>query len=308
MRRTLWVVFLFMSFVWFTPRVGAQNLPAATATQAAQNATPSAQEATASAQTQPRVDERQDRDITQTTGQVKSRLAQTLDDNPIGQMNITNFLQHALRRAVDAGVPANVLVLLLLFPVIASFIAASRHLIGLEGFGVYAPAVLAVALLSTGILTGLFLFTTILLAAALSRSILKRMRLQYLPRTALLLLLVSLSVFGLMLVSPLLGRISIELVTVSIFPILVLILLTENFMEATLLGTDSRAVQLTLETIFLAVLSALFVRTQMVQDFVILHPEVTILAVFVLDMAVGQYTGLRVSEYFRFKPILDPEE
>lgn len=264
--------------------------------------------ATPSAEVVQKIEEKKERDITETTGQAKSRLAQLLDNNPVDPMNPTNILQHAIRRAVESGVPANILVLILLFPVIASFIAASRHIVGLSGFGVYTPAILAVALLSTGIVTGLALFISILLVASVGRSIIKRFKLQYLPRTALLLWVVSLSVFGLLLLSPYLIQINIDLIAVGIFPILVLILLSENFVEATQTGSESRAIELTLETILLAVLSALFLRTEMVQDFVILHPELTILAVLVLDVAVGKYTGLRLSEYFRFKPILDSEE
>ncbi len=164
------------------------------------------------------------------------------------------------------------------------------------------------ALLSTGILTGLSLFITILLVASVGRSLIKHFKLQYLPRTALLLWVVALSVFGLLIVSPYLLRINIDLITIGIFPILVLVLLSENLVEATQTGSESKAIELTLETILLAVLSTIFVRTEMVQDFVILHPELTIFAVLLVDIAVGKYTGLRLSEYFRFKTILDPEE
>ncbi len=283
-----------------------ENVASPAATESA-TATSSAT-ASPSAEVVQKIEEKKERDITETSGQAKSRLVQLLDDNPVDTMNPTNVIQHAIRRAVEQGVPANILVLILLFPVIASFIAASRHIIGLSGFGVYTPAILAVALISTGIVTGLALFISILLVASIGRSIIKRFKLQYLPRTALLLWVVSLSVFGLLLLSPYLVQINIDLVAVGIFPILVLILLSENFVEATQTGSESRAIELTLETILLAVLSALFLRTEMVQDFVILHPEMTILAVLALDVAVGKYTGLRLSEYFRFKPLLDSEE
>ena len=247
-------------------------------------------------------------DITSTTPQTKGRLARLLDDNPIGQFSWHNFIQHGIRQGVEQGVPANILVLILLFPMIASFIAISRHFIGVEGFGVYIPAVLSVTLLSTGIISGLLFFFVIILTVIIARAIVKRFRLQYLPRTAVILWTVSLTVFGVLLLSPALLKIGIDVVAVSIFPLLVLILLSENFIEAQLVGTQSRAFQLTAETIILAVISTLFIRTQIVQDFVILHPEMTILSVLLLDLAVGKYTGLRVSEYLRFKTLIDREE
>lgn len=255
-----------------------------------------------------RIEQRQENDITAPSGQVKSRLARLLDENPIESLSPINFVQHGIRNAVNEGVPANVLVLLLLFPMIASLIAVSRHLIGLEGFGVYTPAVLSVALLSTGIVTGLLLFTVILVLVTVGRGFVKHLKLQYLPRTALLLWFVSLGAFALMLVSPFLLRIGIDLITITIFPLLVLILLSENFTEVTFSSSQSRAIELTLETIALAVVSALMIRTEAIQNMVILNPEITILFVLIVNILVGRYTGLRVSEYFRFKPILDPEE
>ncbi len=282
--------------------------PIEATTSASPDATAAATIASPSAQVLETIKERQTADITEPTGEAKGKLSRYLEETTVDPLGPTNFVQHAIRRAVAQGVPANVLVLILLFPVIASMIAASRHIIGLQGFGVYIPAVLAVALLSTGILTGILLFVAILISASIGKSIFHKIRLQYLPRTALTLWLVSLAVFGLLLASPYLAEVDINLIAVTIFPILVLILLSENFIEAQLAGSQYRAIELTIETIFLAVISAVFMRTEEVQRFVIVYPELTILTVFVIDMLVGRFTGLRLSEYLRFRPIMDPEE
>lgn len=246
------------------------------------------------------------RDLTETAGPAKSRLAQYLDDNPAEPFAVWNSLQYVIRRAVDRGVPANTLVLLLLFPVTATLIAIFRHIIGLRGFGVYTPAVLAVAFLSTGLSIGLVLFGLVFVITTLGKTILARLRLQYLPRTALLIWFVSLSMFGFMVLAPELSLSNV--VGVGIFPILVLVLLSENFLEAEQMGSFRGAMQLTLETLFLAAISALFMRTLPVQEFVILHPEFTILTVFVVNILVGRYTGLRVMELLRFRSVIEPEE
>lgn len=265
-------------------------------------------EASPAAQVREVIEERRSSDLTETTGEAKGRLSSFLEQTPAQPLGPTNFVQHAIRKAVDQGVPANVLVLILLFPVVASLIATSRHIIGLQGFGVYIPAVLAVALLSTGIITGIFLFIVILISASIGRTIFKKFKLQYLPRTALVLWLVALTVFSLLLVSPQLIQFEINLAALSIFPILVLILLSENFIEAQLAGTRSRAIELTIETVLLAVLSTIFMRAEIVQRFVIIYPELTIITVLAIDILVGRFKGLRLAEYLRFRPIIDPEE
>lgn len=250
----------------------------------------------------------ENRNLTDVAPEVQNKLTKLLQETPVKPLSPLTFIQHAIRRAVNEGVPPNLLVLVLLFPVITAFIAASRHIIGLEGFGVYTPAVLAVTLVSTGIGTGLLLFCIILIAASVGRTVLRQFKLQYLPRTALMLWFVSLTVFGLLLVSPALTNLNINLVSVSIFPILMLVLLSENFIEAQLAGSQSRAIQLTLETMVLAVICAMIMRMSEVQRFVILYPELTIVLILLGDIAVGRYTGLRLSEFLRFKPIIDPEE
>lgn len=263
--------------------------------------------ATPSARVEEEIQEKSQTDITQPQAAVKSRLAQVLDANPIGPLSPLNFIQHVIRSAVNAGVPANTLVLILMFPMVASLIAASRHMVGLQGFGIYTPAVLAVVFLSTGIITGVIVFVIIVLGAAVAKELFKFLKLEYLPRNALIVWFVSLLVFAGMVASPYLVSV-VNLAALGIFPVLVLILLSENFLQAQLSGSRSKVLELTGETLLLAIGSALIMDMDLVQNFVILHPEVVIVAVAIIDVLVGKYTGLRLTEYFRFKPIIDEEE
>ena len=139
-----------------------------------------------------------------------------------------NFLQYGIAQAVDKGVSSDTIVLVLLFPLVTSLIAAGRHLLGFAGFGIFVPAMLAVAFLATGIKVGLILFALIYLTANVARKITQKLKLQYLPRMALLMWFISLGVLGVLL-----GAVNVEEVSsfsdASIFPILILMLLTENF-------------------------------------------------------------------------------
>lgn len=281
------------------PRKNVQTTPSSPSAQS--------QLATQSAESTPSaiIQEKQTIDITQNT-EVKSKLSAYLESIPTEELSPFNVVRHAMRNAIAQGIPANILVLLLLFPVTATLIAVFRHIIGFRGFGVNTPAVLAVAFVSTGIVKGLIIFTLVFVSVLLGKEVINRMKLQYIPRAALLLWFVSAMVFGLLLASPYLpfG----DLASIGIFPLLMIILLSENFMDAHVTSTIQKALQLTFETVILAILSALFMRTYEVQKFVIVFPELTLVAVFVLNIVVGKYTGLRVSEFFRFKPIIDPEE
>lgn len=241
-------------------------------------------------------------DITAPTPAVKSKLEKYLEDHPLKPLNPSNFLQHALRFTIKNGVPANTLVLILLFPLVVSLITASRHIVGIRGFGIFLPAVLSVVFVSTGMLEGILLFLTILLMATLARKILKKFRLQYLPRMALLLWFVSLAVLGLLFLAPLLNLFSLK--TISIFPVLILMLLTENFISIQTGMSARQANKMTLQTLFVALVCSFVLQLDFLQKFALLKPELLILFVALFDIFMAKYTGLRWLEYKKFSSII----
>ena len=116
---------------------GASATESATATDSAT--------ATISATITPIVTEKKEKDITETTPKTQDKLVEFLNQHPIGGLSWYNPLQVGIRRAIQNGIPANIIVLILLFPVITAVISLARHIIGLKGFGIYTPAVLSVA-------------------------------------------------------------------------------------------------------------------------------------------------------------------
>lgn len=240
-------------------------------------------------------------DVTEEEGVAKGKLQQYLEQQQIGPLGVTNIFRHAIREAVKRGVPANTIVLVLLFPVVAAIVAASRHLLGLRGFGIFSPAVLSVAFVATGLFSGILMFLVILLVATIGRIILRRLKLQYLPRMALLLWFVSLGVFALLFAAPLLGLQTIA--ELNIFPILILVLLAENFIEVQIGKNKKEAIELTVETIILAVISSLVLSLDFVQKFAILYPETLVLTVAIFNIFVGRYVGLRLVEYLKFNEL-----
>lgn len=248
--------------------------------------------------------------LTQPKGEMKGRLERLLDDQSIGPLSVTNVLQHAIRRAVNQGVPPNTIVLLLLFPVVATMIAAARHLVGLRGFGVFTPAVIAVTFLATGIRLGLTMFVAILVIAMGGRMLLRYIRLQYLPQMAQLILFLCLGIIGILLVSPTVTAMTgsmfgfDRLLAIGIFPILLLILLTESFISVQISHGWKRAAHVTVETIILATASYVAMNVPSIQDWVLTNPEVTIVGVALTNVALGRFTGLRILEYWRFRELL----
>jgi hypothetical protein len=272
---------------------------------ATDSATASA-EASPAAQVDQLLKEKQAEDITETGGEKRSKLSTFLLETEIGPLTWHNFLQHAIRNAVNKGLSANIIVLLLLFPLIASIIAISRHIIGLRGFGIYIPAVLSVAFVSTEIVSGVIIFVAVLIGAIITRKIVKAFRFPYLPRTSMILWGVSVFILIMLIFASQLKLFS--LLTVSIFPILILILLSENFMNSQLFNSQKEALKITLETLLIAIVCSLIISQESVQKFVLLQPELTLLATAVVNYLIGRYSGLRLLELARFSSILGTDK
>src|SRR4030042_2103368 len=166
-----------------------------------------------------------------------------------------NLFQGIVAQAVASGVSEKTIILFLLLPLVASLVATTRHLICCRGFGIFIPTALALAFYSTGIGAGLLVFLAILLTASLARRLLRKLRIHYLPRMALLLWFVSLAILLLIFVSPFLGL--GQLTTISIFPILILILSVEEFIAVQMGKSLREATRLTLETVIIALIGSL---------------------------------------------------
>jgi len=228
-------------------------------------------------------------------------------------MNPTNFLQIAIRQGETAGVPLETIVILLLFPVVATVIATARHFIGLRGFGIFTPAVVSVAFLATGLRLGLTLFFGILLIAVLARMLVKKLRLQYMPNMAMVILVISLGVllgiFGGAGSGFATGAWGASLgldkvLTVGIFPILLLVLLTETFISTQISHGLKKAMTTTIETLVLATIGYSILSLQVTRDWVLAKPELTVLLTVAVNIFLGRFTGLRLLEYWRFRELI----
>ncbi len=243
-------------------------------------------------------------DITQKTKETLGPLEKILKSQALGPVWPFNPVKYAIRGAVASGVPANTLVLLLLLPIMTFVIAFSRNVVGIRGFGIFLPAALSVVFVATGPVVGIGLFLIIVLVSTLLRLILRKLKikLQYLPRMSFILWGVVVGVLGALFLAPYL-RFS-ELSNVSIFAVLILVLLSEDFTRVQLGKSVKTALNLTFETLVLSLISFFFLTLKPLQEYVLLNPEITLLGAAVLDLILGKYTGLRLMEFYRFRKLI----
>jgi len=192
--------------------------------------------------------------------------------------------------------PQETTILLLMFPVIATAIAFLRQVIGIKAFGIYTPLIMTFAFLSTGIKQGMIIFLVVLLSGTLARILVKKLRLLYLPRMAIVLSLVVGVIF-------LLFWIYKDLSYLSIFPILIIITMVEKFVAAQIERGFKTALWLSIETLFLSTSAYFLASWNYLQVWLTNYPWLLILTL-VINFALGKWTGLRLIEYFKYREVL----
>lgn len=205
---------------------------------------------------------------------------------------------------VVQGVPLQTVTLLLMLPVVATLVAFFRQVIGIKAFGIYTPSIITFALLAfdpNGIKYGIAIFASIILVGMVSRFILKRFRLLYLPRVAITLAIVSLSILGILILGGSLQRTG--LASISIFPLLIMITLSEKFVAAQIEKGNRVAFILAVETLVISVIGYYLVRWNALTTLLLSYPWL-VLFTFIINFSLGKWTGLRLTEYFRFRKIL----
>ena len=90
----------------------------------------------------------------------------------------------------------------------------------------------------------------------------------------------------------------------SIFPLLILILLAENFIEVQMSKSQREAMELTVESLVMAVGASAVVSLEVVQRLVLSYPEWYVISVAAFNIFVGRYVGLRLLELVKFRELL----
>lgn len=220
-------------------------------------------------------------------------------DYEVGKWNGFNSFRWMISMAIERGVSANTIVLLLLLPLIATLVSFLHYVVGFSGYGIFMPTMIAVAFLATGIFGGLVLFALILVMSLLGNMVLKKFKIHFWPARAINLMFISVAVFALMLLTSFVNIIDIS--EISIFPILFMILLTEEFVRTQLVKSKKEAKNLMIGTIVLAITGALIMSFNSIQNLVLRNPELVILIVLVSNLMIGSYSGMRLTEIKRFK-------
>lgn len=210
-----------------------------------------------------------------------------------------NALTWLVNYMLTHGVSSQTVILLLSLPVIAMILAFLKQVVGLTTFGLFTPSIVALSFIALGWQIGLLLLIFIIITGYATRASMKRWRLLYIPKVAVILTVISLTLLILLAIGASFG---ILLAPDTIFVLLIMSTLGESFLNVKAEEGWLNAIIGIGETILAALLCVFIVQWAALQSLILAYPEL-ILITIVLNIFLGRWTGLRLVEYFRFKEV-----
>jgi 7 transmembrane helices usually fused to an inactive transglutaminase/Transglutaminase-like superfamily/Inactive transglutaminase fused to 7 transmembrane helices len=220
---------------------------------------------------------------------VRRRLAAS--QHPLDRLSLLFLpvqLQHTLR-------------ILLLVPLGALAMCVLRNIVGLKTFGMFMPMLIALAFTGTGLAWGTVFLATIVGFALISRLWIERLYLLLAARIAFILTLVVLLMVALFVVGERFGMPSSG---VGAFPFVIMTMIVERIsvsLEEEGAANTVRRIAATLAAIYL---TYAVIRARGLQTLFLVYPEL-LLVILGLLVAVGRYTGYRLTELIRFRELAD---
>lgn len=189
--------------------------------------------------------------------------------------------------------------LLAALPLAAALVVAARTLVGLQTFGIFAPVLLSVAFVQTGIPAGLFLFCGMFLAGIAAQYALRPLML---PRVARLAVVLSIGAAVLLGVNYVVNDPSVTSTWAGAFPIVIIAVTIEKFWEIWEQESFPEALKTGALTLLVALLATPVLVATPVRWISSTAPIVGVLIGLVLCLVIGRYRGLRLTELIRFRP------
>jgi hypothetical protein len=195
--------------------------------------------------------------------------------------------------------------MLLMIPLGALVVVILRNLVGLRTSGTFMPILLAMSFLQTQLIAGLIIFFMVVGAGLLVRSYLSRLDLLLVPRISAVVVVV----IGIMATTSIVGHmLQLEFArSVTLFPTIILAWTVERL---SILWDEDGPKEVAVQTsgsLVTAIACYFVMGSKTLQYMVFTFPEFLLIVLAVI-LLLGQYTGYRLSELYRFSPLAKEEE
>lgn len=229
-----------------------------------------------------------------------ARLEQFLGSN---NLNLYSFLTSFKK----VNISLNLLKLILMIPIGVLIVVISRNIIGINTFGTFLPALMAVAIRETGYFPGVIAFVFTIMIVSAIRYPMQRLGILHTPKLAVMMIGVVISIFSLTIIADLTGWSFLSTIgSATLFPIAIMTITSERVAISIEEEGAKKTILMIFNTLLVMSFCYLVMNSLALQTLLLAFPEI-ILGVAAFNIAMGSWIGIRVTELIRFKSILARE-
>lgn len=208
---------------------------------------------------------------------------------------------------ITTGVPQQVLELLLAVMIVATIVSIARYIIGSKTYGIYAPIILAIAYSYTGLKYGLSITLIVILTTLLTYTILRKIRMHYIARIAVNYCLLAIMLVIFFIVVERFGLGLENMTNISGLAVISIAALSDFFIKQYVKKSFKSSVLVLMGTVAIAALGWFIITRDAVSTYFLNNLWIVPILIIV-NIVIGQFTGLRIKDLFRFKSIIQNKD
>ncbi|MEM9377353.1 MAG: sugar-transfer associated ATP-grasp domain-containing protein [Pseudomonadota bacterium] len=208
---------------------------------------------------------------------------------------------NAARLMQLTGLPESMIGVFLMFPLAALVTIFLRSVIGIQTFGIFMPMLIAAACVNTGLWLGLLTFSGIVAFAVVMLAYFNSFNILKIPRLAAVITICTVLFIGILLALG--NRSTLQFGILALFPVVIISFMAERIHNM-LDDSDWRGMMHAgIGTLITIVACYVVFSSVVLQGLFAMMPQLLLL-VLAVQLAIGQWSGMRLQEYIRFRNIL----
>ena len=218
-------------------------------------------------------------------------------------MNYSPFTDWLIQNGISKGT----LEILVAITIVATIVSLFRYIFGTKSYGIYAPIILAIAYSYTGLKYGLSITLVVILISLVSYSVLRKIRMHYITRVATNYCLLAIGLIAFIII---IKKYGLGLENISNVPALALVSiagLSDFFIKQFVQKSLKTSVMTLASTVLVATAGWFIITRDYISEYTINNLWI-ILVLILINILIGQFKGLRLKDYFRFRSVVKEKD
>lgn len=190
---------------------------------------------------------------------------------------------------------------LLLIPIGALVVTFLRTVIGIQTLGTFTPILLSLAFRQVSLGVGFACLLGIVVSGWMMRKLLDSLKILVIPRLAIVLTIVVICVLGIMIAGYHFGI--QKMLYMSLFPMVIMTWLVERFSVLEIEDGTPAAIRTMLGNAVVSTVTYWIFGLKTLRAYLFAFPEILFIVIALL-LLLGRYTGMRLTEFFRFRELI----